>query len=125
VSYFFLAQFQHPFAGFAAHDLRHYSFFDRYGLAGAVISGDRERCQRLSEVCISEEGHSFDDCIRLILIVPLSMLSLIQSFEELKLMFLIPWRSIRFPLLQRAIALRTVFGYFYCTSLMKTCATGD
>jgi hypothetical protein len=105
-------------------------------LAGAVISGDRERCQRLSEVCISEEVHNFDDCIRLILRVllfflayhiPLSMVSLIQSFEEFKLIFLIPWHSIQFPLLQcaiRAIALRTV-GYFYCTSLMKTCATGD
>ena len=118
-------------------NLRHCPFFDRYGLAGAVISGDRERCQRLSEVCISEEVHNFDDCIRLILRVlffslayniPLSMLSFIQSFEELKLIFLIPWHSIRFSLLQhgiRALALRTVFGYFHCTSLMKTCATGD
>jgi hypothetical protein len=26
--------------------------FQSYGLAGAVISGDRERCQRLAEVCL-------------------------------------------------------------------------
>ena len=32
--------------------------FDSYGLAGAVISRDRERCQRLSEVCTSDGVYS-------------------------------------------------------------------
>jgi len=32
--------------------------FDSYGLAGAVISRDHERCQRLSEVCTSDGVYS-------------------------------------------------------------------
>jgi hypothetical protein len=41
-----------------AYELISLFLFDSYGLAGAVISRDRERCQRISEVCTSDGVYS-------------------------------------------------------------------
>lgn len=41
-----------------AYELISQFLFDSYGLAGAVISNDRERCRRLSEVCTIEGVYS-------------------------------------------------------------------